>query len=371
MHRLYRYVGPPEIAAALRGAPPGAPIRSATDLRAAVRALGGGSSIVVTFVVDGSGTLRVADRSSEHVACAAGGPVLSAGELECTEDGEVVEASNQSTGFCPEPGCWAALDEALRDAGIEHPGGFTAAFDFRRCACGARALVKDEVYECLECGADLPRAWTFERARIRRALAPSWQLDMAEESASERGEDRLGVVVDEDGALVVVADGAGGRSGGAAAAERLVDTARRARPLDATAMIEVITRVDAALAAEAGGETTAVLARLRGDGSAVVVGVGDSGALILDGSEWADTRDVQPRKPLVGSGSATPVVVTRSRCDTLLVATDGLLAYAKWDAITRLAASADPEAIWKLVDAARLPSGGLSDDVAVVLARAN
>ena len=80
---------------------------------------------------------------------------------------------------------------------------------------------------------------------------------------------------------------------------------------------------------------------------------------------------IEPRKPLVGSGSATPVVVTRSRCDTLLVATDGLLAYAKWDAITRLAASADPEAIWKLVDAARLPSGGLSDDVAVVLARAN
>jgi hypothetical protein len=36
--------------------------------------------LVVTFAIDAKGSLRVADRRSEHVACAGGGPVLSAGE---------------------------------------------------------------------------------------------------------------------------------------------------------------------------------------------------------------------------------------------------------------------------------------------------
>ena len=35
----------------------------------------------ITFVIGVDGVLRVADRRSEHVACAGGGDVLSAGEL--------------------------------------------------------------------------------------------------------------------------------------------------------------------------------------------------------------------------------------------------------------------------------------------------
>lgn len=35
----------------------------------------------LTFVIDSSGILRLAPRRSEHVACAGGGPVLSAGEV--------------------------------------------------------------------------------------------------------------------------------------------------------------------------------------------------------------------------------------------------------------------------------------------------
>jgi len=62
--------------------------------------------LIVTFVIDQSGTLLVADRQSEHVACAGRQPVLSAGEMTFLVSGKVVEmaeVSNQSTGYCPEP----------------------------------------------------------------------------------------------------------------------------------------------------------------------------------------------------------------------------------------------------------------------------
>ncbi len=207
------------------------------------------------------------------------------------------------------------------------------------------------------------------RIEIGHAVFPPWQIDVAEAPRVGEGEDRVAFDVDPHGAFIAVADGSGGRAGGAAAADRLIAAARAAAPRDAAAMMDVISSVDVALAHEADGETAAVLVRLYRDGSVLSVGVGDSGALILDGATWIDTRESQPRKPLVGSGVAVPVAVKSSRCDALVVATDGLLAYARWDAIVGLAGSDDPHAVRALVDAARLPSGGLSDDVAVVLAR--
>jgi hypothetical protein len=121
--------------------------------------------IAVTFVVDRQGCLRVADRGSEHIACAGGEPVLSAGELflrRGDEELKVVEASNQSTGFCPEPESWTAVAAALDRLGIAHPGRFTLALTFRRCpACGERNVVKEGWFVCGVCGADLPQAWNF------------------------------------------------------------------------------------------------------------------------------------------------------------------------------------------------------------------
>ena len=55
---------------------------------------------------------RLADRHSEHVACAGGGPVLSAGEMFfLLEDSRaaVVEVSNQSTGYWPETSSLTAV----------------------------------------------------------------------------------------------------------------------------------------------------------------------------------------------------------------------------------------------------------------------
>jgi hypothetical protein len=121
----------------------------------------------LTYVVNRSGTLIVAPRRSEHVACAGGEDVLGAGELTAIRLQKsarisVVEISNQSTGYCPEPESWPAVAAALDVAKLSHPGRFTFEAIFRRCPrCGARNLVKEEWFVCAECDADLPRAWNF------------------------------------------------------------------------------------------------------------------------------------------------------------------------------------------------------------------
>lgn len=167
--KLYRYVGPEAIAVAAARALPAASIRSVPELELWLRRTGhklnlpGGCA--VTFVVDEHGELRVADRGSEHVACAGGGPVRSAGELcvSCLRGRLQVDAvSNQSTGYCPEPESWPAVAAALDRIGLPHPGGFTHAVVFRRCpACGERSIMKDGWFVCALCGADLPAAWNF------------------------------------------------------------------------------------------------------------------------------------------------------------------------------------------------------------------
>jgi len=109
--------------------------------------------------------MLVADRHLEHIACSGGQPVLSAGEMffaSVSPSWEVVEVSNQSTGFCPEPESWPVVASALDRAGFKHPGQFTLAVTFRRCrACGERNVVKDEWFVCGVCGEDLPADWNF------------------------------------------------------------------------------------------------------------------------------------------------------------------------------------------------------------------
>src|SRR3954454_20029905 len=166
--RLYRYVGPEAIRSRSASAPGGRPIPSREDLRAWLDGQdqsGSVGHVAATFVIDPEGVLRLADRRSEQVACAGGGPGLSGGEMFFTaaKGGFVVEeASNLSTGYCPEPESWAAVGEALDRIGVVHPGRFTTEVTFRRCtACGERNVVKDGWFECQVCGAGLPQAWNF------------------------------------------------------------------------------------------------------------------------------------------------------------------------------------------------------------------
>ena len=156
--RVYRYVGPDEVLAAAWPVTPGQAVLARTDVPA--------SSEPFTFVIDLEGTLRLAPRRSEHVACAGGAAVLSAGEItfEPGPDGaQVTSATNQSTGYCPEPSSWTAVAAALDRIAIPHPGRFTDEFTFRRCPrCGERNLVREGDFTCAICDAELPATWNFD-----------------------------------------------------------------------------------------------------------------------------------------------------------------------------------------------------------------
>ncbi|MET8832750.1 hypothetical protein ABZV78_02360 [Micromonospora sp. NPDC004540] len=159
--RRYRYVGPADVRASVADAPEGWPVRSPAELDTYLAAADPRDrDEPFTYVIDTSGTLRLAQRRSEHVACAGGEEVLGAGEIAFAgeRDGWVVtEVSNQSTGYCPDPTSWVAVAGALDRAGIGRPEGFTVAVVFRRCLdCGERNLVRDDDYICALCGAELP-----------------------------------------------------------------------------------------------------------------------------------------------------------------------------------------------------------------------
>ena len=185
------------------------------------------------------------------------------------------------------------------------------------------------------------------------------------------GQDRAAVVPCRGGLVVVVADGAGGAAGGAEAADLVLECVREAPPLTSTACGELLAVLDGDIRRHPrAGETTAVVAHV--DHSLI------SGASVGDSVAWAighrDARDLtaqQHRKPLLGHGNATPVPFDAplDAC-TLLVATDGLHAYAPAAAIVEAARSvALDDAARKLIALSRLRSGDLPDDVAVVLVR--
>jgi hypothetical protein len=162
--RAYPYVGPEAIRERPRGEP-GAAIRSQQELAAWLAAHPEAATEGATFVVDDRGVLRVAPRRSEHIDCAGGGAVLAAGELRFAGSAgrpTVAEATNQSTGYCPEPECWEVVAAKLSAAGIPGPQGWSHAFVFRRCAvCRQINVVKDEWFVCDACDAALPRSWNF------------------------------------------------------------------------------------------------------------------------------------------------------------------------------------------------------------------
>jgi hypothetical protein len=126
--------------------------------------------VAATFVIDPDGILRLADRRSEHIACASGRCVLSAGAMFISSGRLIVveEVSNLSTGYCPEHDSWEAVARALDVIGVEHPGRFTTEILFRLCThCGERNVVKDDWFVCEVCGGDLPEFWNFAMSQTQ------------------------------------------------------------------------------------------------------------------------------------------------------------------------------------------------------------
>lgn len=166
MRREFEYVGPTQIRDDAKGAPAGVSIAGREAVLAWLADPETGNADDdgwATYVVDVLGKLVIAPRRTEHVACAKGGAVLAAGEIRFGANGEVLEVTNNSTGYCPSEDCWESVDLALDRARLRHPTAFTFVARFRRCpACTERNLVKDEWYQCAFCDADLPIEWNFD-----------------------------------------------------------------------------------------------------------------------------------------------------------------------------------------------------------------
>lgn len=179
-------------------------------------------------------------------------------------------------------------------------------------------------------------------------------------------EDRAAHRFDGECELVILADGVGGISGGRRAAELVVDLARVVTtPAEAA---QELSRLDSVLANDTfAGESTAVLVIIRA-GQLFGASVGDSGAWLI-GQDVVELTASQRRKPLMGSGEAAPVPFgPLTFAARLLVASDGLLKYAPRRKMLELAVLGSIDrAADALADAARLPAGGLQDDLSLVL----
>ncbi len=162
----YSYVGPPHVRDTARTVPPGTLIHSSVNLKNWLKDniidADTDGAITATFTV---GVLRLASRRSEHVACASGGPVLSAGEITFSADGDVTYVTNQSTGFCPKPESWSSVAAALDSIPVAYPDDFTRRIVFRLCTkCNEINIVKDGWFVCDLCESDLSVDWNFPSA---------------------------------------------------------------------------------------------------------------------------------------------------------------------------------------------------------------
>jgi serine/threonine protein phosphatase PrpC len=174
--------------------------------------------------------------------------------------------------------------------------------------------------------------------------------------------------------VLVVADGAGGRSGAAEAAEfvtRCVKQTLHSANLNPKGLSELLKSIDQQMVAAGNvGETTCVIAVLSANGI-IGASVGDSGAWCISTSGVDNLTSSQSRKPFLGMGGATPFGFARdSLHGTLLVASDGLLKYTSAERIAAVALADDLEkSAQNLVGLVRYASGALPDDISVLLAR--
>jgi hypothetical protein len=169
MSKAYQYIGPHEIQQMLDRPSERLLILHPNDIytwlnTTQLKALRD-QSVNVTFIIDIAGHLWIADRHSEHIACAAGQPVLAAGEMTFIIQNQKVrvsEITNQSTGYCPEPETWDIVAATLDKIDIARPAGYTTTFIFRRCSmCETINIVKEGIFECGVCETALSRDWNF------------------------------------------------------------------------------------------------------------------------------------------------------------------------------------------------------------------
>jgi serine/threonine protein phosphatase PrpC len=191
-------------------------------------------------------------------------------------------------------------------------------------------------------------------------------------AGSPENQDRGAIFDCGEHLVLVMADGAGGRSGGTEAAQMAVDLVRQdALSLHTPAScIGLLQRIDHAIAEDrVAGETTCVVTIVT-DEQVYGASVGDSGVWLIRQGALTNLSDKQVRKPFIGSGSAFAVPFDHKWAsgEQLLLATDGLLKYTSPDRILEICRRNSVEAAaQQLIELVRYSSGALPDDVTVIL----
>lgn len=160
--KRYKYVGPNNILSTIRPDLKGICITSPDQIKFWLKDTKQkllNSEVTATFVVDLEHNLLINDRHTEHVVCANGEEIYSAGEITfmlLDDRIRVSRITNQSTGYCPSPDSWNSVIIALEKIGIEYPSDFTTKFIFRICEnCQWINLIKDDFFVCANCEQDL------------------------------------------------------------------------------------------------------------------------------------------------------------------------------------------------------------------------
>ena len=172
---------------------------------------------------------------------------------------------------------------------------------------------------------------------------------------------------------MLVADGSGGMSGGAQAAERAlqeISGAARQRKLNERASwLAMLAKADDAISRDP--EQCAIVAAAIIGGRIFGASVGDCEAWLITENSIEELTASQVRKPLLGSREGVPVAFEAVLGDaTLLLATDGLWKYARRDRIAVLARRPDLQvAVHRLAELPRLRSGAWPDDIGVIACR--
>jgi hypothetical protein len=162
----------------------------------------------------------------------------------------------------------------------------------------------------------------------------------------------------------VVADGTGG---GAAAAQAVCDAVLQSCAVATPPGWEAwLANLDAQM--PRADQTAAVIAEVRHGGGIAGASVGDFEAWIFAGEQKIDLTQNQVRKPLLGEGRSYPIGFESNATGLPVVATDGLWKYAKRERVVDALAIRPLDAVLAaLVDATRLRSGALQDDVAIAI----
>jgi PPM family protein phosphatase len=202
-----------------------------------------------------------------------------------------------------------------------------------------------------------------------------WECAYAAASYRTDSEDRTGFWRTKYGHLIMVADGMGGRRGGAIASEFVLTGVAAYAKWPAfpspQALCNLFRQIDLDSVKVPGmGETTGAVCALSDRGISGAA-VGDSATWWVTGNTLSILTTEAYPKPWLGSGIAKPIpFFAPDEPGTLLLMTDGVWKYAPQDLLIEWARTLEVSALpAKFIDAAKLRSGQLQDDAAIVAAR--